>query len=398
MKIKTLFLALMLSVCLCGPTWAATTVVNCSSAATVQTALANASSGSTVTCTGSGWSGTVSIPSGKNITLDGGGVSVSGTLIIPSSATYQARVTNFTFTRNYHAIGTGDGYTNKPWRMDHCTFTGSEAVMFTGSGPGLIDHMTATNMASYQQMIEPSHEGPDSNVGWTTPHTPGSPNAIYIEDSTFSHSGSIWDGACVFQEYYGARVVARYNTLDAVMYEVHGSEGAIGGRWWEFYNNKFTNAAICIRAGSGIAFNNIGSTEFFAMLEEDSGYPALYQVGRGQNQALYPAYVWGNTATPFLNAGGFCSNAAANMVQLNRDVYYPSSGTTLPGTCTVGQGYWKTDAGGNWDTTNGTANDGALYKCTSANYWELYYTPYTYPHPLQLGTGPESPKNLRIIP
>jgi hypothetical protein len=162
-----------------------------------------------------------------------------------------------------------------------------------------------------------------------------------------------------------------------------------------------TNGAICIRAGSGVIFNNTGSTEFFAMMEEDSGYPALYQVGRGQNQTLVPAYVWGNTLPPALNAGGLCSNATANMVQLDRDVYIPTSGTSLPGSCNVGQGFWKTDAGGNWDTTNGTANDGALYKCTSTNQWSLYYTPYTYPHPLQTGSTPTdipptAPTNLVI--
>jgi len=26
---------------------------------------------------------------------------------------------------------------------------------------------------------------------------------------------------------------------------------------------------------------------------------------------------------------------------------------------------------------------GTLYKCTSTNKWEPYYTPYTYPHPLR---------------
>jgi hypothetical protein len=377
--------------------------VDCSTASAVQTALNNATSGDTVRCTGSGWSGDVSIPSNKNVTLDGGGVTVSGGLRIPSSPTYSARVTNFVFsgTKRY-AISTGNGVTNKPWRFDHCTFAGgTQAIMSLGSGPGLIDHLTAANMGAFQQTIEPHYEGPDSSLGWSDAHTPGSPNAIYIEDSTFAHpGGDIWDGSNVLQAYYGARVIARNNTISAAMLEVHGTEGMIGGRWWEFYNNRFINGAVCIRAGSGVVFNNTGSIQFFTMLEEDSGYPALYQVGRGQNQVLYPAYVWGNTIGPSLNQGGVCSNASPNMVQLNRDVYIPSRGTALPATCSVGQGFWKTDAGGNWDTTNATAADGALYKCTSVNQWSLYYTPYTYPHPLQGSNAepPSSPTNLRFVP
>src|SRR6185436_20037921 len=112
-KTTTAFLSFLFGVVLCTPTWAATTLVSCSSAATVQTALNAASSGDTVRCTGSGWSsGNVSVPTGKDITLDGGGVSVSGTLRIPSSPTFQARVTNFTFTPTArYAITTGDGYT-----------------------------------------------------------------------------------------------------------------------------------------------------------------------------------------------------------------------------------------------------------------------------------------------
>ena len=37
----------------------------------------------------------------------------------------------------------------------------------------------------------------------------------------------------------------------------------------------------------------------------------------------------------------------------------------------------------NWLTDEQIA--GTLYKCTSTNKWEPYYTPYTYPHPLRVG-------------
>ena len=53
-----------------------------------------------------------------------------------------------------------------------------------------------------------------------------------------------------------------------------------------------------------------------------------------------------------------------------------------PATCTTGVGYWATDQG-EWKSKN-PGPDGQFYKCTSTNTWTLYYTPYTYPHPLTL--------------
>jgi hypothetical protein len=67
-----------------------------------------------------------------------------------------------------------------------------------------------------------------------------------------------------------------------------------------------------------------------------------------------------------------------------------------PMTCTQGVGYWATDQGGNWKTknTDGTddasANDGALYVCDGSNTFNLFYTPYVYPHPLATVVGMES--------
>jgi hypothetical protein len=50
-------------------------------------------------------------------------------------------------------------------------------------------------------------------------------------------------------------------------------------------------------------------------------------------------------------------------------------------TCTAGVYFWVTDEG-EWNGRS-AGNDGRLYKCTAANTWTLWYTPYQYPHPLQ---------------
>ena len=148
-------------------------------------------------------------------------------------------------------------------------------------------------------------------------------------------------------------------------------------RWWEIYNNAFNHInpadnntfQLNLRAGSGIIFNNIGSNgdgshpTRTGMCEEDSGYPPEnYQIGRGTNQTLDPAYYFGNT-TLSLGINSCDAPEQAGMVALNRDVYSSTSasctsggsctagigsGVTLPTTCTVGVGFWKTDAGGNW--------------------------------------------------
>lgn len=198
---------------------------------------------------------------------------------------------------------------------------------------------------------------------------------------------------------------------------------------------------------AGTNFNGVASA-WDGNVEAGTGYPALDQPGRGMGallsnafpskvnfvtgtiawptQALEPVYLWDNAGSIVNGWGGAdISDGSGGRVVANRD-YYPqasgvqtsptspfdgTSGTgwgTLanrPTTCTAGVAYWATDQGSwNTSTTNTygvqmNGADGVLYKATAENTWTLYYTPYTYPHPLATNSssGSSPPKRLNAI-
>jgi hypothetical protein len=364
----------------------------------VQVAINSASSGDTVTVPGGSctWNSVVSISSAKQIKLDGGGATITwgnnGGLSIDPGTTANTLVTGFAFDGSFTngncpiGISTSTSPLTETFRFYNNTLDGGNPgapgtfICVNGNGPGLFDHNSFTTHNGADEMIHMLGLGPDNPSGWTDVVPPGGPNMIFLEDNSFTCTSSTL--ASAWESYYGARVVGRHNTFNNAQTDAHGG-GGIGTRWWEIYNNTFVGTGICLRAGSGVVFSNSNADNIF-MLQENGTYPANYQIGRGQNETLDPAYVWGNGSTPLrLNTTG-CAPPEANMVQLNRDVYVASTGTALPGTCTVNQGFFKTD-------------ESTLYKCTSTNTWTTYYTPYPYPHPLTIDTA-TPPSNVLATP
>jgi hypothetical protein len=339
-------------------------------------------------------------------------------------------------------------------RADHCKFTynGSSirrGVQLQGVRPnyyawGVIDHNTFNNCSvlTYWDL------SCDDSIDMTF-DTLGQPtNVTYIEDNTFNMSMiNTIDQNC------GGSYVFRYNTVNlsgsaAYIFETHSAQGdgCRGTRRWEIYRNTFNIAASpwclgMIRGGTGVIFGNTGtglsSDTGWALDNVRSfadptlycdgtdardgntqptstyhGYPCRDQIGRGVDsqlgssgnlypQALQPAYFW-NTIVGGIEQTASVSNQGYCPIHIveNRDFYnYNASfngtagigvGTLAnrPSTCTPYVGYWATDQG-SWNRS-ASGGQGVLYKCTATNTWTLYYTPYTYPHPLQNAGPPDT--------
>ena len=133
-------------------------------------------------------------------------------------------------------------------------------------------------------------------------------------------------------------------------------------------------------------------------------YPCIDQPGRGAgdnlsgassapptptrwpHEAIDPIYAWGNTR----NGQPSYLHAVYTHVQPNRDYYDDRAGgvttglsSARPQTCTPLTAYWATD-------------QNTLYQCSATKTWTVHYKPYTYPHPLTLGS-PSPPSNLKVI-
>jgi hypothetical protein len=355
----------------------------------VQNAVNDASSGETVNVPGPcsvAWASAVDIPATKGITVKASGaVTITSTLgfTMEPNASAESRITGFSFTGsssnppdiNIHVTTTAS---SSACRIDNNTFTNSGLNIFVqvdGQGPCLIDHNTFTSGPA-SEMIHTTGANAGSNAGWVNDVTPGGPQMVFIEDNTFTNSGTSTICSAI-ESYYGSRIVFRHNTLSFCQVDQHGTAGAVGARWWEVYDNDFYTppgenqcCLITMRGGTGVIWGNTTSgsnTHTGAgidLYEEDTGtWPLAYQVGSGINGVTNghnscsggtlnssPAYIWGNASS--MSVG----SQTPTIVVQGRDYF---SSATQPASLLRQQ--LSTDS------------------CSTT----YNYVPYTYPHPLQ---------------
>ncbi|MFA5809799.1 MAG: Ig-like domain-containing protein, partial [Thermoleophilia bacterium] len=266
-----------------------------------------------------------------------------------------------------------------------------------------------------------------------------SKNIIYIEDNHWQNtSGNINSS----DSNYGGRYVFRFNNITSGRHtsEVHSVQGDNrGSQRTEIYHNSASGLSgfsgiTFWRGGSGVLFGNrlpSGTSSFEILMDNvrseksvpvsgwcngssawdqntfgQSGWHCRDQIGTAYdvtqwdstptplayNQAFQPLYMW-NNRTNGTQLMAVDNSALNTWILVNRDYYTEVASFTgatgvgmgplssRPSTCTTGVSYWATDQG-EWNS-NQAGPDGQLYKCTATNTWSLYYTPYTYPHPLQ---------------
>lgn len=227
---------------------------------------------------------------------------------------------------------------------------------------------------------------------------------LYIEDNDFTlKSGLINAGDSV-------RYCVRYNdiTLQSGVYPVidlHGNMGpggnysGIGAEVYEnnFYTGSYGADLVEVRGGKALIYNNTstntGSWTGYDVREEqyDTDNPPAINLISGQPQHVSDTYCWGNKKN-----GVDVINDHGDNIYAPATLYYSDLGRYVP---LEDYDYWKwvspfdgstgIGVGSLSERPSSCSKEGVAWWATDQNKlyrwhngaWELFYTPYTYPHP-----------------
>lgn len=437
----------------CSLTDVQTAITGAPRGATVNVPAGSCTWGSTLTLT----KGVNLIGAGLGSTVITNGVGDGTTLQISPDATAIAneetiKVAGFTFDGNgsgYGLIGINGAPDAGTKPFKNLIITGNK-IGNTGSTSGqgntcIYNFTGQTRGVIYNNTFDKCDivfrpMGSDTTTEWSNTaynnFSYGNSDNLYFEDNKILYSSAYTSsdnyGGWI-ESGQGGRVVVRFNSWDmanisnqAELWDVHGfqnffgtTSGQTGTMIVEYYGNTIVNGTstnyrwINHRGSWGMYFNNTYSGGRSPDIE-------VNQYSGGCTSLIVPApsdylpivnnsYFFNNSVNGALTAAISGSVNACGVVEnvswWNENTSF--NGTTgvgygllsaRPSTCLTGVGYWATDQG-SWNSS-GSGGQGVFYKCTSANTWTLYYTPYTYPHPLRTGsltTGPPVPPTGLVV-
>ena len=391
-----------------SPTWTASndqaSVASCVSSASDGDTI-NISSGTTTWTTHVTITKALSIiGAGKTSTVIGGN---SAVFLINTSSPKNVRISAIGFTGNGGSLsgslenqkinirGTIDTV-----RLDNLKFTdiGDHGVyvglwdLITQQPRILIDHIDySCNTASQGGAFCRFAKFECHNNTWTQSDRAGSDWFIFIEDSTFTWTGSADTNAGVTDTEHGCRMVVRYNTIAGGGVQVHdtgSTEAARGQRYTEIYNNTFTCSitncsnipAIGLRGGGYLVYNNSIASGFWV--------PAYVQVYRA---TVGPGYLGscGATAIKGCNASPtysyyHCSTSPFQGCGYSGGPQSCNSGGTCVLTATSSASCAANEYIADLDRVNG-GSDTSGYPCRDQTGWGQEYSNGTrqWPSPVE---------------
>ena len=269
-------------------------------------------------------------------------------------------------------------------------------ILVRGTIYGVADHNTM--IGGYNVISAYGYDG----TAWTNlTFSFGDANTFFLEDNTISCDDGVTESADA------GRYCFRHNTVTVIngtagwpICDAHGNMGTGNEHstmGMEIYENAINAGGYAIRlfdhrGGMGLVFNNAisnGSADSQTREEHNDNLNAPAVGPGGQPQYVSSSYYWNNkygstlivpTIPQTIDYGGTigvvprwnvnCWNEEASFdgssgVGVGLKSARPASGLT------VGVGYWATD-------------ENKLYRAIGPSSWELYYQPYTYPHPLAI--------------
>ena len=429
---------------------AATYVAASCAESAVQTAIALATNGDTVTipaCSQTNWTATLNISVGITLQGAGQGSTILGDNVPKGTAanscqdgspfiTWSVNAPNSLRMTGMTIVGVAtdpavcsrghikiNGSTHL-MRIDHITINPAQtaSVYIDGDIWGVIDHFTHVGGFVTGVRVEHMNWNGFSNwndvwgdASWNAAISYGSGQGVYIEDSSFTGTSGVASAAAT-DCYAGGRFVFRHNTVDTLDIGSHGADSDQrhrACRWMEIYNNNFTYSTInalgfiaWIRGGSGVFYNNTITAPGYTnkIVQAVNCRDASAGCGGGPNYTP-----WGTCdgTSPYdqNTSGGYrCVDQPGSGTS---NLLGPSpSGTVTPANTWVGNISDPIYVWGN--TLNGSSNNttiGSTNVIVNRDYYvgtaRPGYTAYTYPHPLTQGastppvsTAPAPPSNL----